>query len=168
MLIQPTRTNTMQIDKRALRTALGSFATGVTVITARNADGVLVGVTANSFSSVSLAPPMVLWSLDNAAYSRPVFEAADSFAVNVLAVEQTELSNRFASRGEFDKFEGMAFRTGLGGAAVFGGVAASFECRAVAIHDGGDHRIFLGQVEAFADHGLAPLLFHRGVYAVAA
>src|SRR5258708_1929476 len=121
MLIQPTRTNTMQIDKRALRTALGSFATGVTVITASNADGVLVGVTANSFSSVSLAPPMVLWSLDNAAYSRPVFEAADSFAVNILAVEQAELSNRFASKGEFDKFEGMAFRRGLGGAAVFDG-----------------------------------------------
>ena len=160
--------NTTQIDKRAFRAALGSFATGVTVITAGNADGVLVGVTANSFTSVSLAPPMVLWSLDNDAYSRPVFEAAESFAVNILAADQIELSNRFASKGQLDKFEGMAFRTGLGGAAVFDGVAASFECRTVAIHDGGDHRIFLGQVHAFADHALAPLLFHRGAYALSA
>jgi flavin reductase (DIM6/NTAB) family NADH-FMN oxidoreductase RutF len=125
-------------------------------------------VTANSFSSVSLAPPMVLWSLDNGAYSRPVFEAADAFVVNILASDQIELSNRFASRGEFDKFEGMAFRNGVGGAPVFDGVAASFECRIVAIHDGGDHRIFLGQVETFADHGFAPLLFHRGAYALTA
>lgn len=157
-----------QIDKRAFRKALGNFATGVTVITARSADGSLVGVTANSFSSVSLEPPLVLWSLDNAAYSRTIFEAAGSFTVNILAANQTELSNRFASRGEFDKFSGVAFRSGLGGAPVFDGIAASFECRTVAIHDGGDHRIFLGQVEVFADHGLAPLLFHRGNYALAA
>lgn len=158
----------MQIDKRALRTALGSFATGVTIVTARNADGDLVGVTANSFSSVSLDPPMVLWSLDNAAYSRPVFEAAGSFVVNILAADQIELSNRFASKGAVDKFEGVAFRSGIGGAAVFDGVAASFECRTVAIYDGGDHRIFLGQVQDYADHSLAPLLFHRGLYALTA
>ncbi|HKY90875.1 MAG TPA: flavin reductase family protein [Nevskiaceae bacterium] len=155
-------------DKRALRTALGSFATGVTIVTARNADGDLVGVTANSFSSVSLDPPMVLWSLDNGAYSRPVFEAAGAFVVNILAADQIELSNRFARKGGFDKFEGVAFRSGVGGAPVLEGVAASFECRTAAIHDGGDHRIFLGHVQSFADHGLAPLLFHRGVYARAA
>ena len=160
--------NMMQIDKRAFRKALGNFATGVTIITARNADGALVGVTANSFSSVSLEPPLVLWSLDNTAYSRPSFEAAGFFTVNILAADQTELSNRFASRGEHDKFSGVAFTRGLGGAPVFDGVAASFECRTVAIHDGGDHRIFLGRVEVFADHGLDPLLFHRGNYALAA
>lgn len=155
----------MQIDKRALRTALGSFATGVTIVTASSADGDLVGVTANSFSSVSLEPPMVLWSLDNAAYSRSVFEGAGTFVVNILAADQIDLSNRFASKGACDKFEGVAFRSGVGGAAVFDGVAASFECRTVAIYDGGDHRIFLGQVQSFADHGREPLLFHRGLYA---
>lgn len=157
--------NVTQIDKRALRTALGSFATGVTIVTATSADGEQVGVTANSFSSVSLEPPMVLWSLDKAAHSRPIFEAAGSFVVNILAADQIELSNRFASKGAFDKFEGVAFSSGIGGAAVLDGVAASFECRIVAIHDGGDHCIFLGQVQNFRDHGLAPLLFHRGVYA---
>ena len=160
--------DTTQIDKRALRAALGSFATGVAIITARSADGVRVGVTANSFSSVSLTPPMVLWSLNNGAYSRPVFEGAGAFVVNILAADQAELSNRFASKGEVDKFEGAAFSDGLGGAAVFDGVAASFECRTIAIHDGGDHRIFIGQVEAYADHGRAPLLFHRGLYALTA
>lgn len=154
-------------DRKAFRRALGHFATGVTVITARipGASG-HVGITANSFNSVSLDPPLVLWSLERAALSLPVFEQAGEFVVNVLAADQVALSNRFAGRGQGDKFRGVRWREGLGGAPVLFGCAATFQCRRRLAHDGGDHVIFLGEVVEFADHGLPGLVYHRGAYAV--
>lgn len=153
-------------DARALRRALGNFATGVTVVTATAPDGERAGVTANSFNSVSLDPPLVLWSLDKRSASNAVFEQAGHFVVHVLAADQIELSNRFARAGA-DKFAGLTPETGLGGAPLLDGCAARFHCRLHQKLDGGDHWILLGLVETFDDCGAAPLLYHQGVYAAA-
>ena len=151
-------------DAQALRSALGSFATGVTIVTCRDAAGERVGLTANSFSALSLVPPLVLWSLRRASPSSAAFEAARYFAVNVLAQTQVELSRRFASTlpGKFD--EGAAWMHGLGGAPVLAGCAAVFECERVATHDGGDHFLFVGRVLRLADLAVAPLVFQGGHY----
>lgn len=154
------------IDPRAFRSALGAFATGVTIITACGPDSALVGVTCNSFNSVSLDPALVLWSLDCRALSRGIFEQATHFTVNVLAEDQLELSNRFASKGVLNKFEGTAWSPGLGGAPILSGCAAHFECRVYACYDGGDHRILIGQVERFEQSARSGLLYHKGGYAV--
>lgn len=151
-------------DCRAFRNALGGFATGVTVVTAMAADGTPVGLTVSSFNSVSLEPPLVLWSLSANSPSLGIFESASHFAVNVLAANQEEVSNRFASRLE-DKFDGVAWQPGLGGAPVLAGTCASFECANVARHAGGDHLIFIGQVERFTqDPAQPPLVFQGGRY----
>ncbi|MDF2808983.1 MAG: flavin oxidoreductase [Microvirga sp.] len=152
-------------DPRAFRRALGQFATGVTVITAMAGDEP-VAVTANSFSSVSLDPPMVLWSLRRESRNLPAFQQAEHFAINVLAADQMELSNRF-SRSAGDRFGTCDWRVGLGGAPIFDGVAAQFECRRVAEHDGGDHVIFIGKVERYSCFDRAGLLFSQGRYALA-
>ncbi|WP_077037670.1 flavin reductase family protein [Pelomonas sp. KK5] len=153
---------------REFRDALGSFATGVTVITARAADGSPVGLTANSFNSVSLDPPMVLWSLARQARSLPVFQQATHWAVHVLAAEQEALSNRFARAGE-DKFAGLELDTDAAGVPLLKGCAARFSCRTAIQHEGGDHLIFVGEVTAFErSTGRAPLVFHAGRYALAA
>lgn len=144
------------------RAALGLFATGVTIVTARAADGALIGVTANSFNSVSLEPPLVLWSLGKRAGSLPVFAQGSHYAINILAADQRALAERFASKG-VDKFEGVAFAEGAGGAPVLAGVAASFECFNRSQYDEGDHVIFVGQVEHCASNaGQSPLIFHGG------
>jgi flavin reductase (DIM6/NTAB) family NADH-FMN oxidoreductase RutF/DNA-binding MarR family transcriptional regulator len=154
-------------DGQAYRRALGNFATGVTVVTARKpGDGGYLGITANSFNSVSLDPPLVLWSLDRKALSLPFFEQADYFVVNVLARDQVALSKRFAGRGRGDKFEGVSYREGRGGAPILSGCAASFQCRRQLAYDGGDHVIFLGEVHEFTDHGRPGLIYHCGGYAV--
>lgn len=147
----------------ALRSALGRFATGVTIVTCRDAAGERVGLTANSFSALSLSPPLVLWSLRRASPSLAAFEAARHFAVNVLAETQVELSRRFASPlpGKFD--EGVWSR-GQGGAPVLAGSAAVFECERVATHDGGDHLLFIGRVLRLGDIAVAPLVFQGGHY----
>ncbi len=152
------------VDAKAFRTALGSFATGVTVITAQGPDGRPVGLTANSFNSVSLDPPMVLWSLARQARSLPAFQAATHWAVHVLAADQEALSNRFARSGE-DKFAGLVLAHGLGGVPLLDGCAARFECRNAFQHEGGDHLIFVGEVLAFERAEREPLLFHAGRYA---
>ncbi len=144
------------------RAALGLFATGVTIVTARAADGSLIGLTANSFNSVSLEPPLVLWSLAKRAGSLPVFAKGSHYAINILAAEQKALVQRFASKAA-DKFEGVAFTEGAGGAPVLAGVAASFECFNRSQYDEGDHVIFVGQVEHCAsDAARSPLIFHGG------
>ncbi|WP_440995815.1 flavin reductase family protein [Arhodomonas sp. SL1] len=149
-------------DPRALRNALGGFATGVTVVTTRAPDGTPVGLTVNSFSSVSLEPPLILWSLMRDSPSRAAFLAASHFAVNVLAVEQEALCRRFATPRP-DKFEGVQWWAGAGGAPVLAGCVARFQCRRSLRHDGGDHDILLGRVEAF-DHDpmVEPLVFVAG------
>ncbi len=156
-----------RLDPRDFRAALGCFATGVTVITARGADGRRVGLTVNSFSSVSLDPPLVLWNLSVHAPSLPVFCAAGHFAVNVLAADQRHLARHFAKSAD-DKFTGAdaVLRDGLGGAPLLDGVAALFECRNAERYYGGDHVIFLGAVENYRFTEKQPLVFCRGDYGV--
>ncbi len=151
-------------DRTAFRTALGRFVTGVTVVTAVAETGEPVGLTANSFNSVSLDPPLVLWSLSRRSASLPVFERASHFAVNVLSVEQKALSDRFARR-DVDRFRGVSWHPGAGGAPVLAGCAAVFECRCEQRFEGGDHVIFLGHVERFDHEERTPLAFHAGAYA---
>lgn len=154
----------MTMDARAFRNALGQFATGVTIVTARGAFGEYVGATVSSFNSVSLDPPLVLWSLDKRAYSRAAFESSTHFAVHVLTLEQRELAERFARRG-VDKFEGLDCRSGLGRVPLLTDCAACFECVLRHKYDGGDHLIFVGEVERFEHVAGSPLLFHGGAFA---
>jgi len=156
----------MEFDTRSFRDALGLFVTGVTVITARNEDGVPFGVTANSFNSVSMDPPLILWSLSRSSRNLKAFQSARHFCVHILREDQSALSRRFAM-SDVDKFEGMEFEPGEGGVPILPGSAARLECRTYAQHDGGDHVIFLGEViRIAADHDARPLLFHGGRYAV--
>ena len=148
---------------RELRGALASFATGVTVMTAMSPDGLRVGVTANSFASVSMDPPLILWCLDLTAPSLPVFRAASHFCVNVLGADQHALCHRFAQASE-DKFDGLELTEGLGAAPRFAGCLARFECSVHAEHDGGDHAIFVGCVERFDTGQGEPLIFFAGEF----
>src|SRR5262245_47806425 len=150
-------------DTRLLRDALSRFATGITIVTARAPGGQLAGVTANSFCSVSLKPPLVLWCLAREAPSRMVFVKATHFAIHVLAEDQAALSARF-SRPAKDKFAGLDLSSGLGQTPLLDGVAALFECRRVQRYGAGDHIIILGQVERYRHADRLPLLFHSGRY----
>ena len=150
-------------DPKAFRSALGSFATGVTIVTARDASGAPVGLTANSFNSVSLDPPMVLWSLSLHSGSLPVFRDADNWAVHVLAADQQAMSDRFATPGR-DKFDGLSLGDGPEGAPLIEGCAARFGCRARFEYEGGDHAIFLGEVVDFDRREAEPLIYHGGQY----
>lgn len=154
------------IDARELRQVLGSFVTGVTVITTVDGDGRPHGLTVNSFSSVSLDPPLVLWSQSKVAPSHAVFVAAERFVVNILADDQVEMSNRFA-RGGVDKFAGAQVVPGLGAVPLLQGCAAHLECRKVHSYPGGDHVVFIGEVERMERHGRQPLVFGGGRYLVA-
>jgi len=145
------------------RRALGNFATGVTIVTASAADR-KAGVTANSFNSVSLDPPLILWSIAKQSRSYAVFAAASHFAVNVLAEDQLALSNQFA-RPSTERFADVAHRRGLGGCILLEGASANFQCETFQILEGGDHWILIGKVVAFEDHGRSPLLYHQGSYA---
>ena len=138
------------------------FATGVTIVTACAADGRLVGLTASSFNSVSLDPPLVLWSLANSATSMPVMRAGSHYAINILAADQVDLAERFATR-DVDRWAGVAFDEGRTGAPLLHGAAATFECFNRSRYVEGDHVIFVGEVE-HCDHraGAAPLLYHGG------
>jgi len=151
------------IDPRDFRNALGTYATGVTIITAAGTDGKPYGLTCNSFASVSLNPPLVLWSLVLYSSSLSVFQNAGHFAVNVLGASQQALANRFAKSSE-DKFVGVEWTPGVGNAPLLKDSVANFQCRAVNRYYGGDHVIFLGAVEAYAYNRNEPLLFARGGY----
>ena len=155
--------NPNQVDPMAFRKALGSFTTGVTVVTTRGSDGD-VGLTANSFNSVSLDPPMVLWSLGKNAGSLPAFNAAEHFAVHILAEDQEQLSAQFAKKGT-DKFAGLELQRGPDDIPLLVRCAARFVCRTAFKYEGGDHIIFVGQVEEFTHSEMPPLLFHSGQYA---
>jgi len=153
-------------DPQEFRRTLGSFTTGVTVITARAADGTPVGVTANSFNSVSLDPPLVLWSLARNSRSLAAFEESGHFAVHILSAQQEALSNRFARSGA-DKFAGLALQDGAGGSPLLDGCSARLQCRTSFRYEGGDHLIFVGEVLACERSEEAPLVFQAGRYAVA-
>ena len=152
-------------DPRELRKAFGQFTTGVTVITTRAPDGRRVGMTANSFSSVSLDPPLVLWSLARQAPSVCDFQGASHFAIHVLAADQHLLSRRFSTPQQ-DKFVGLDCAEGPAGVPLIDGVLARFVCRNVRQYDGGDHLIFIGQVERCERFDGEPLAFHAGYYQV--
>ncbi len=151
-------------DPLAFRQALGAFVTGVTIVTTLDPDGQPSGLTANSFNSVSLDPPMVLWSLALDSTCLPAFRTAGWWAVHVLAAGQEGLSNRFAQRAA-PKFEGLATEAGPGGIPLLDEYAARFICRAAFEYEGGDHAIFVGEVLAFDHRKVAPLVYHRGRYA---
>ncbi len=160
----PPQARPPSFSAREFRLALGMFATGVTIVTARTAEGHVIGLTANSFNSVSLTPPLVLWSLAQAAASLAVFSAGSHYAINVLASDQKALAERFASRGA-DRWSGVNFDEGAGGAPLLHGAAATFECFNRSRYEEGDHVIFVGEVERCTHrHGAAPLLFHGGRY----
>jgi flavin reductase (DIM6/NTAB) family NADH-FMN oxidoreductase RutF len=151
-------------DARTFRDALGCFATGVTIITAMDSDGKPIGLTANSFTSVSLDPPLLLVCVANNAGSAPVLRAAERFAVNVLQIGQQPTSNRFAGKGE-DRFANTAWEVGEFGTPVLTSSLSSFECARVAVHEGGDHFILVGRVlKAMFEPRRDPLLYFRGKY----
>lgn len=150
-------------SSQALRTALGRFSTGVTLATCVDAAGQRTGLTANSFSALSLKPALVLWSLRKASPSLAAFRGAPHFAINVLAEDQVDLSRRFASPVQ-DKFTHGEWRAGLHGLPVLAGCIAVFECIAHAMHDAGDHMLFIGQVLRVSEHAAPPLLFQGGHY----
>jgi flavin reductase (DIM6/NTAB) family NADH-FMN oxidoreductase RutF len=153
------------VDTREFRAALGCFATGVTIITARGPRDELIGITANSFNSVSMNPPLVLFSLGRSAYSLKAFLSTHNFAVNVLGAEQQELSNRFA-KALVDKWTGVDYMLTDTGCPFLAGTLARFECRTHHTYDGGDHVIFVGEVMRceYRPEG-KPLLYYRGGYA---
>lgn len=155
-----------RFDPKEFRSALGAFATGVTVITALDEDGSRVGITANSFNSVSLDPPLVLFSLAKSARSLAVFSRAQHWAVHILGAGQEALSNRFAKSGE-DKFAGLELEAGIGGTPLLGGCAARMQCRSAFRYEGGDHLIFVGEELALDRSEAPPLVFHAGKYALA-
>jgi flavin reductase (DIM6/NTAB) family NADH-FMN oxidoreductase RutF len=146
-----------------LRAALGRFATGVTIVSCRAADGSPIGLTANSFNALSLQPPLILWSLRNVSPNLDSFVAAPHFAVNVLAENQVDLSRRFASPVP-DKFAEGLWSEGLGGAPVLAGCAAVFECEQVSFQTAGDHVLFIGQVHRVTEAPVTPLVFQSGHY----
>ncbi len=153
----------MSIDGRQLRNALGHFATGVCVVTAATETGP-IGLTINSFASVSLDPPLILWSLDRASDRAEAFHIVDRFAVNVLPAEMQELSSRLAKKGAHAVPE-EALENEAHGVPVISGALARFVCRVETRHDGGDHVIMVGRVEEFTHaHEGRPLLFYRGAY----
>jgi len=154
-------------DSREFRSALGAFTTGVTVVTAVGPDGARVGVTANSFNSVSLDPPMILWSLAKTSRSLAAFEQATYWAVHILAADQETLSNHFA-RSAANKFIGLDVEAGPGGVPLLKDCASRLQCKTAFKYEGGDHVIFVGEVLRFDRRDVAPLVFQGGQYALAA
>jgi flavin reductase (DIM6/NTAB) family NADH-FMN oxidoreductase RutF len=153
----------MAIDADQFKRLLGSFPSGVTVITTQDAAGQPKGMTASAFSSVSLNPPLVLVCIDYKADSYPALQATGRFAVNILREGQRELSGRFASKG-VDRFNGLQVRTGTTGVPLLEGALCALECRVVAEHPAGDHAIFVGEVEDGCLTPETPLLYFRGQY----
>jgi flavin reductase (DIM6/NTAB) family NADH-FMN oxidoreductase RutF len=151
-------------DCRAFRDTLGCFATGVTVITALTPAGVPIGLTISSFNSVSLDPPLILWSLSADSPSLEAFRSAAHYAVNVLSADQQAVSDNFAARTG-DRFAGISTRTGAHGSPLIEGCCAYFECANEVQYPGGDHLIFVGRVEHFVQgEPVSPLIFHGGRY----
>ena len=153
----------MALDSTAFRNALARFASGVTVVTTRDDTGRDVGMTVSAFSSLSLAPPLILLCVDHAASVAPVLCVAERFAVNILAEDQEGHSRRFAEH-EVDRFDGIPFARGLHGLALLDGALGHLECHTVARHPGGDHTIIVGEVDRAETFDRPPLLFFRSGY----
>ncbi|MES2949771.1 MAG: flavin reductase family protein [Pseudomonadota bacterium] len=162
--VRPPQALPPNFSPTEFRDALGMFATGVTIVTARTDQGSYVGLTANSFNSVSLAPPLVLWSLARSAGSMAAFSTGSHYAINILSADQQDLAKQFAARSG-DRFAGVRFVLGTGGAPLIEGAAATFECFNRSRYEEGDHVIFVGEVERCAHRaGASPLLFHGGKF----
>jgi flavin reductase (DIM6/NTAB) family NADH-FMN oxidoreductase RutF len=160
----PLKASSPTFSPLDFRASLAMFATGVTIVTARTESGTLIGLTANSFNSVSLDPPLVLWSLSRLAGSMPIFSAGSHYAINILAADQREMAERFATR-DVDRWRGVAYTEGRGGAPLLTGAAATFECFNRSRYEEGDHVIFVGEVENCSHReGASPLLFHGGKF----
>ena len=158
----PAIATTPSFTSTAFRSALGMFATGVTIVTARTQAGGLVGLTANSFNSVSLSPPLVLWSLAQRASAMATFLAGTHYAINILANDQHHLALQFAGPAA-ERFNGVTLTAGISGAPLISGSAAHFECFNRSRYEEGDHVIFVGEVEHCSHQpGASPLLFHGG------
>ncbi len=155
----------MNLDSRSLRQVLGAFPTGVTVVTTIDGEGRPYGVTANSFSSVSLDPPLILWSQSNTSSSHAAFRNSERFVVNIMADDQIQVANQFAKSGP-DKFAGIETKQGIAGLPVIERTAAHLECRKVAAYPGGDHTIFVGLIERYERSGRSSLAFGNGRYAM--
>ena len=160
----PRKAQAPAFSQLEFRSALGMFATGVTIVTARTAAGALIGLTANSFNSVSMAPPLVLWSLAQGAGSLAAFSTGSHYAINILSAGQKELAERFALKGG-ERWGGVEYVEGAGGAPLLAGAAATFECFNRSRYEEGDHVIFVGEVERCSHTpGASPLLFHGGEF----
>jgi flavin reductase (DIM6/NTAB) family NADH-FMN oxidoreductase RutF len=147
--------------RRLFRDTLGQFATGVTIMTTVSPSGEHLGITVSSFNSLSLDPPLILWSIAEASASHGYFCVGDPFAVNVLAEDQESLAMNFAKTGG-DKYQGVKMLSGLNGVPLIGGCVVYFECHVDARYPGGDHDIIVGRVRRIFNVGRAPLLFHGG------
>jgi len=163
MNTQPRRISGAAIDPKELRSALGCFITGVVVVAATGEDGRRAGVTISSFNSVSLTPPLILWSLGLNAPSLAVFRTAKFFSVNILASDQQDICRQFATPAD-DKFRGVDIREGTGGVPVIPETAACFECATYARYPGGDHEIYLGEVLSFHTSDREPLIHYKGAF----
>lgn len=155
----------MSVDADTFRSVLGRFASGVTIVTARDAHSRDYGMTISAFCSVSLSPPLVLFCVDHQASSYRTLLEAEHFGVSILAAHQEALSRRFSGPDEDKRFDGIGYSRGLTGAALLEDALAHIECRRVAQYDAGDHTVVIGEVEAAAAHGHRPLLYYRGGYA---
>ena len=153
----------MPLDQDAFRAVLGRFASGVTIVTVRGANGRDYGMTVSAFSSVSLEPPLVMVCIGEEASLKPMIADATHYGVSILASDQEPLSRRFAAHGE--RFDGIGFSRGDNGMALIDGALAFMECRIVARHRAGDHTVVIGEVEAASVADQRPLLYYRGGYA---
>jgi len=153
----------MALDAREIRNVMGHFATGVTVITTSDITGKPFGLTVNSFTSLSLNPPLVVVCVDKTVDCYSCFDESKVFAVNVLSEDQEELSRRFATKG-IEKFAGIQWRMGEHGLPLLDGVIGTIECKVTRSYEGGDHTIFLGEILSATAKGDRPLLFFKGTY----
>jgi flavin reductase (DIM6/NTAB) family NADH-FMN oxidoreductase RutF len=163
-LLPAPDTQLMSIDKDLFRAVLGRFASGVTIVTARDDAGIDHGMTVSAFSSLSLSPPLVLVCIDHGASVWPVFSTCAHFAINMLSSEQEALSRRFSSR-DGDRFDGVGFSRGATGVALLDETLAAIECTVISRAAHGDHSILVGSVEHGTARDLQPLLYYRGGYA---
>jgi flavin reductase (DIM6/NTAB) family NADH-FMN oxidoreductase RutF len=150
------------ISARDLRTVLGSFTTGVVVVTTNGPDGQPAGLTVNSFNTVSLDPPLILWSLSLKAPSLPAFRSHEYFAINILSEDQEHVGRQFATPSS-NKFNDIEVTTGITGVPIIANTT-HFECRTYARYPGGDHEIYLGEIVAFQDRVHSPLVYYRGSF----
>jgi flavin reductase (DIM6/NTAB) family NADH-FMN oxidoreductase RutF len=153
------------IDPDTFRSVLGRFASGITVVTARDGDGRHYGMTVSAFCSVSLVPPLILVCIDLAASMHDALISAPHFAVNILSADQEPLSRRFSGLDEHHRFDGLGYTIGVTGSALLEEALAHIECRRLAQHAAGDHTVIIGEVEAAVAHDARPLLYYRGGYA---